>query len=126
MKVKFRVYVEEEGRHLVGDGKITLLEAVDRLGSVNLASKEFGLSYPHAWRYIHELEEVFGINLVETKVGGRGGGGAKLSVFAKQLVSEYNKFRKPVSEIIEKRFDETLKLFLMNSKKQRSGRELKK
>lgn len=122
MKVKLRVYVEEEGRHLVGDGKIKLLEAVDKLGSVNLASKEFGLSYPHAWRYIHELEEVFGRDMVETKVGGKGGGGAVLTEFAKELVSEYNKFREPVSGIIDKRFNETLKDFLIKSKTNESDK----
>ena len=116
MKVKCRIYVAENGKHLVGDGKIKLLEAVDRLGSVNLASKEFGLSYPHAWKYIHELEETFGEKMVDTQIGGKGGGGATLTEFAKQLIKKYNKFRKPLDEIIEKQFEEFFKKFLESVK----------
>jgi molybdate transport system regulatory protein len=116
MKVKCRIYISENDKHLVGDGKIRLLEAVDRLGSVNLASKEFGLSYPHAWRYIHELEESFGENMVRTQIGGKGGGGAALTEFAKQLVEEYNKFRNPLDEVIERQFEENFKHFLTLAK----------
>lgn len=116
MKVKCRIYIAEEDKHLVGDGKIRLLEAVDRLGSVNLASKEFGLSYPHAWRYIHELEEAFGIKMVDAQTGGKGGGGATLTKFAKELVIEYNKFREPLDVIIEKHFEESFKRFLISAK----------
>ena len=75
MKVKCRICVTENSKHITGDGRIKLLEAIDSTGSVNLASKEFGLSYPHAWRYIHELEEAFGKKMVNTKIGGKGGGG---------------------------------------------------
>jgi molybdate transport system regulatory protein len=116
MKVKCRIYIAEGDKHIVGDGKIRLLEAVDRLGSVNLASKEFGLSYPHAWRYIHELEESFERKMVETKIGGKGGGGAVLTEFAKELVSEYNKFREPLDGIIEKHFGKSFKNFLSRAK----------
>ncbi|ODS35934.1 MAG: hypothetical protein A7316_10525 [Candidatus Altiarchaeales archaeon WOR_SM1_86-2] len=116
MKIKCRICIMEEDRHMVGDGKIKLLEAVDKLGSVNLASKEFGLSYPHAWRYIHEVEEAFGRKLVNTWTGGERGGGTMLTDFAKQLIEEYNKFRNPLDDVIEKRFEETFKKFLDSSK----------
>ena len=115
MKLKCRIGVAKtEGKRKigVGDGRIKLLEAIDRHGSVNLASKEFGLSYPHAWRYIHEIEEIFGKKLVNTRIGGKSGGGTELTDFAKELIEEYNKFRKPLNEVIEKQFQETFKKFL--------------
>ncbi|ODS39043.1 MAG: hypothetical protein A7316_00795 [Candidatus Altiarchaeales archaeon WOR_SM1_86-2] len=115
MKLKCRIGVAKTGGKRtigVGDGRIKLLEAVDRMGSVNSASKEFGLSYPHAWRYIREVEEIFGKKLVNTKIGGRGGGSTTLTGFAKELIEEYNRFRKPLNEVIEKQFQETFKKFL--------------
>ena len=115
MKLKCRIGIAKtEGKRKfgVGDGRIKLLEAINRRGSVNLASKEFGLSYPHAWRYIREVEEIFGKKLVNTKTGGEGGGGTELTDFAKELIEEYNKFRKPLNEVIDKQFQETFKKFL--------------
>ena len=115
MKLKCRIGVSKtEGKRTigVGDGRIKLLEAVDRMGSVNLASKEFGLSYPHAWRYVHEVEKIFGKKLVNTKIGGKGGGGTELTEFAKELIGEYNKFRKPLDKVVKKQFEKTFKKFL--------------
>ncbi|ODS34911.1 hypothetical protein BEH94_11550 [Candidatus Altiarchaeales archaeon WOR_SM1_SCG] len=112
MKLKCRICVREKDKSVVGDGRIKLLEVVGRLGSVNLAAKEFGLSYPHAWRYIHEVEDFFGEKIVTTHIGGKGGGGTELTGFAKQLIEEYNKFRKPLDEIVERQFVETFKKFL--------------
>ncbi|PKP58758.1 MAG: molybdenum-binding protein [Candidatus Altiarchaeales archaeon HGW-Altiarchaeales-2] len=78
MEIKSKLYVVEGEKHIIGDGKIELLEAIERCGSVNNAAKDFGSSYPHAWRYIHEIEETFNKKVVNTKTGGKRGGGSNL------------------------------------------------
>jgi len=60
-----------------------LLAAIDRLGSVNAASRELKMSYRYALKRITIAEERLGRSLVERAIGGKGGGGAKLTPFGR-------------------------------------------
>ncbi|MBZ5514286.1 MAG: LysR family transcriptional regulator, partial [Acidobacteriia bacterium] len=60
-------------------GKAALLQAVDRLGSIQQAADEFGMSYRHAWGAIRRIENRAGFKIVDTKLGGKEGGGARLT-----------------------------------------------
>lgn len=86
------------------EGRRMLLEAVDRLGSLNAAAKELGMSYRAAWGKIKATEEALGLKLLDVTTGGKGGGGAKLTHEARELVSSYSKYAKKMSSIAEKEF----------------------
>jgi molybdate transport system regulatory protein len=43
----------DDGRAL-GPGKIRLLEAIDKTGSISKASRELGMSYARAWRLVDD------------------------------------------------------------------------
>ena len=60
------------------EGRRMLLEAVDRLGSLNAAAKELGMSYRAAWGKIKATEKALGLKLLDVTTGGKGGGGAKV------------------------------------------------
>ncbi len=109
MEIKSKLYIVEGEKHIIGDGKIKLLEAIEKYGSVNKAAKEFGLSYPHAWRYVHEIEEVFNKKIVNTKTGGKRGGGSNLTDCGKKLIFEYNKCRILVDKETEMHFEPFMK-----------------
>ncbi len=87
------------------EGRRMLLEAVDRLGSLNAAAKELGMSYRAAWGKIKATEEALGLKLLDVTTGGKGGGGAKLTQEARELVSLYNTYTKKMSLIAEKEFN---------------------
>ncbi len=91
------------------EGRRMLLEAVDRLGSLNAAAKELGMSYRAAWGKIKATEEALGLKLLDVTTGGKGGGGAKLTHEARELVSSYSKYVKKMSSIAEKEFKLTFK-----------------
>jgi molybdate transport system regulatory protein len=76
------------GRAL-GPGKIRLLEAIDKTGSISEASRELGMSYPRAWRLVDDLKSSFRGALVKPQRGGASGGGAALAPFGKKLVKLY-------------------------------------
>src|SRR5512147_471754 len=74
MKVKAKFWIENKGEVVAGGGKIALLLAVDRLGSIQQAAEEFEMSYRHAWGAIKKIEQRAGFRIVDTRPGGREGG----------------------------------------------------
>ena len=74
MEIKAKFWIENKGQVVMGGGKIALLKAVDRLGSIQQAADEFGMSYRHAWGSIKKVEQRAGSRIVDTKLGGRAGG----------------------------------------------------
>jgi len=104
MNIRARIWVEENGENLFGDGKIALLETIDKHGSLNKAVKEFGMSYLHAEKKIRSLEARLDMKLIITSIGGKGGGGTQLTEDAKNLVNTYNRFRSSVDSLMEREF----------------------
>jgi molybdate transport system regulatory protein len=76
------------GRRL-GPGKIALLEAIGRTGSIAAAGRQFGMAYRRAWLLTDELNQMFKDPLIAAKGGGRRGGGAVLTELGERVVSLY-------------------------------------
>lgn len=104
MKVKFKVWFEKNGAVAFAEGRRMLLEAVDRLGSLNAAAKELGMSYRAAWGKIKTTEKALGIKLLEVTTGGKGGGGATLTSDAKELIRKYQEYTDRITSLMEKEF----------------------
>lgn len=73
----------------LGPGKVHLLEMVAEHGSIAGAGRALGMSYRRAWTLVETMNAGFGQPLVESQVGGRAGGGAKLSAFGADVVAHY-------------------------------------
>jgi molybdate transport system regulatory protein len=78
----------DTGRRL-GPGKIALLEAISRTGSISAAGRQFGMAYRRAWLLTDELNRTFKEPLIAAKGGGRKGGGAVLTELGEKVVSLY-------------------------------------
>ena len=109
MQVKSKVWIEAGGEVLAGDGKINLLERIEETGSIQKAAGEIGMSYRHAWGFLQKMEKRGGIKLVVTQIGGREGGGAKLTPQGKDFLRRYSAFREGLDEYIEERFRRAFK-----------------
>jgi molybdate transport system regulatory protein len=79
-----------EGRRL-GPGKVLLLEAVDEHGSISAAGRAIGMSYKRAWDLIDEMNQIFAGPVVDSKSGGKQGGGATLTELGNRVVTTYRK-----------------------------------
>ena len=86
MEIRAKFWIENKGEVVLGGGKTALLGAVDRLGSIQAAADEFGMSYRHAWGAIKKIEKRAGFKIVDTKLGGKEGGGAQLTQQGKTFV----------------------------------------
>ena len=73
----------------VGPGKVSLLEAIGREGSLSVAARSIGLSYRRAWNLLTDLNRSFANPVVATAVGGASGGGARVTDFGRSLIAEF-------------------------------------
>lgn len=82
----------------LGPGKISLLEAIRRQGSIARAGRDFSMSYRRAWLLVDELNRMFAEPLVETRGGGQGGGGAALTPEGERIVALYRTIERRTRE----------------------------
>jgi molybdate transport system regulatory protein len=87
LTVRFRV--DFGAQCSVGIGKIELLEAIRRTGSLSQAARSLGMSYRRAWLLMADLNASFDRPVVDTMTGGAHGGGAVLTDFGGQLIAGY-------------------------------------
>lgn len=87
--VRFRVDLSRNCS--IGIGKIELLEAIVRTGSISKAAREIGMSYRRAWLLVEDMKVNLDEPVVESNTGGAQGGGASVTAFGKQLIASYRK-----------------------------------
>ena len=68
------------------DKRIQILQMVGQHGSISQAARAAGVSYKAAWQAIHTLTNLAGEPLVDSSVGGAGGGGARLTPAGQRLL----------------------------------------
>jgi molybdate transport system regulatory protein len=73
----------------IGPGKIRLLEAIKRTGSISQAGRTLGMSYRRAWLLIDDMNQCFRHAVVSARPGGSQGGGAVLTEFGAELARDY-------------------------------------
>jgi len=109
MKAKSKVWIARKGEVVVGDGKVSLLKMIGETGSIQKAADKMGMSYRHAWGVVQKIEKRSGIKFLATKIGGREGGGARLTLKGEVFLKKYAFFRKGIDEFIEKKFQAAFK-----------------
>ncbi len=70
----------------LGPGKVALLEAIERMGSISQAAREIKLSYKRAWDMVDTMNQCFKEPLVLSSTGGKGGGGAQLTPLGIKMI----------------------------------------
>lgn len=73
----------------IGPGKVALLEAIGREGSISAAGRALGMSYKRAWALVDALNQLAGSPVVQASSGGSGGGRAELTPAGQALVADY-------------------------------------
>lgn len=90
VSVRSKVWLEDqEGRIIFGLGRMRILKAIDRCGSLNAAAKDLKMSYRAVWGKIKVTEEALGQPLLVKNQGGSAGGGSTLTPYAHTLMERY-------------------------------------
>ena len=98
-RIFLRVDLEPQGR--IGPGKIALLEAIGRAGSISAAGRALGMSYRRAWLLVDELNRLLGAPVVTTQLGGSHGGGASLTPLGRDLVARFRALEQAAQSLVQ-------------------------
>ena len=86
---RLRIRVDLSPDCSIGPGKVALLEAIAREGSLSVAARTIDMSYRRAWNLLDDLNQSFAEAVVSTATGGVQGGGAQLTDFGRELVKAF-------------------------------------
>ena len=84
----------EKKEKAFGPGIAALLEGVETHGSLRKSAALMNMSYSKAWTVLHGCEAQLGFALLNSRIGGRCGGGAELTEEGKGLLENYRAFEK--------------------------------
>ena len=110
LKMTVRLYTDDY-EHCFGPGIATLLDRVQEHHSLRSAAASMGMAYSKAWRIIRTAESVFGCKMLDSTIGGRGGGGAHLTPEALRLLQAYRAYAADVEQYARSRFDEAFSFY---------------
>ena len=97
-----RLSIEAEAGVAFSDTRIRLLEAIDRLGSINQAAKAVPLSYKAAWDAIDTMNNLAPEPLVLRVSGGRQGGGSALTDYGRRVIALYRALEVETQSALER------------------------
>ena len=105
--VKSKIWiVDQAGDVVFGPGRLRILEAVERDGSIHSASPALRMSYRAVWGKIKATEDRLGQSLVKRKTGGPKGGGSELTPFGKAVLERYREMQEKINKAADKIFDD--------------------
>src|SRR5437870_8948599 len=90
-RVQFRLRITSGDDIAVGPGKVDLLEAMAKTGSITAAARELGMSYRRAWLLVDTMNRCFAEPVVEAEAGGKRGGGTRLTRLGGAVVRHYRR-----------------------------------
>jgi molybdate transport system regulatory protein len=102
--VRTKIWIEDRsGKVAFGLGRFRILEAIGRLGSMNLAAAELSMSYRSVWCRIRESEDRIGKKLVVRK-----GKGSTLTSFAVDLMEQFVELNRKLQKEADEMFGNLL------------------
>ncbi|MFH0994750.1 MAG: LysR family transcriptional regulator [Pseudomonadota bacterium] len=96
--IRSKIWFEDgSGEVIFGLGRLKMLEAIARNGSIQAAAKELKMSYRALWGRITATENRMGRQLLTRSIGGAAGGGSQLTPFAKILLENFRDIHRHIA-----------------------------
>jgi molybdate transport system regulatory protein len=106
--VRSKIWIEDgKGAVIFGLGRFRILEAIQRLGSMQAAAKELHMSYRAVWMRLRTSEERIGKALIV-----RNGKGSQLTPFARSLMKQFKRLQSIVQKETDEVYDSLINDFL--------------
>ena len=97
-EIRSKIWIEDKrGKVVFGLGRLRILEAVNRLGSLQVAARELKMSYRAIWSRIRASERLIGKSLLVSD-----NRGSRLTPLAITLLKQFRR----IQVIVEKESDE--------------------
>jgi molybdate transport system regulatory protein len=88
-EIRLTVRIDFGSDRALGPGKIRLLEAIGKTGSISQGGRSLDMSYRRAWLLVDDMNHCFREPVVTAQPGGAQGGGAALTPFGHELIEKY-------------------------------------
>jgi molybdate transport system regulatory protein len=97
MEIRYKIWIEKNGKVVFGRGRDNILQAIDKQRSLSAAAKKLEMSYRAAWGRLKASEERMGMNLVETGAGDKS---MQLTPQARAVIDRFEKLEKDVEKLL--------------------------
>lgn len=108
--LRFRMRITNGDLIAIGPGKIALLEALERTGSITAAAKSLDMSYRRAWLLLDEMNRSLQQPAVESAKGGVSGGGSVLTDSGRKLIALYRRIEQEAAVACQRDIRELMRL----------------
>ena len=89
----------------LGPGKIELIDAIEKAGSISGAAKLMNMSYRRAWNLVDSINHDFTEEIIITSAGGKGGGGAVVTELGLEIITRYRQLESNALESVREELD---------------------
>ena len=113
MEIKYKIWIEEKGKVIVGRGRDNILKAVEKQHSLNAAAKELGMSYRAAWGRLKASEERMDKKLVNSGVREKS---LQITPQARAIIERFEKLEQDVENLLHTADQDFKKLFKNNER----------
>lgn len=96
-----RLWVTKDNQNFLGRGRISLLEYIQKTGSIHAAAKEMKMSYKTAWDAIDAMNNLSDDPLVIRVSGGKGGGGTRLTPKGEEIIEAFHNLESKHQQFLE-------------------------
>jgi molybdate transport system regulatory protein len=96
-RAQFRLRIRRGADIALGPGKVDLLEAIARRGSISAAARSLRMSYRRAWLLVDTMNRCFKRPVVAAEIGGKRGGGARLTAAGAEVARRYRRIEQQAS-----------------------------
>jgi molybdate transport system regulatory protein len=98
MEIKYKIWIEKDGKVIFGKGRDDILKAVEDRKSLNAAVKKLEMSYRAAWGRLKASEERMGIKLVEAGPKDRS---IQLTAEARAIIERFEILERDVEALLQ-------------------------
>ncbi len=89
IEIRAKAWITAGNETFLAYGRVMLLEKIRESGSISAAARSIGMSYRRAWWHVETMNRLAARPLVKTAVGGKGGGGTRLTAEGEEAVRVY-------------------------------------
>lgn len=105
LSIKSKIWIEDQdGKVVFGSGRLYILDAVERHGSLHAAADELKMSYRAAWGKITSTEKRLGVSLLSRKPDGSKRSGSELTPLARRIVEKFRTLHRLIVEASDELF----------------------
>lgn len=102
LKVRNRIWIEGSEGTFLGNGRIQLLDAIHKTGSIKQAAKDLKMSYRKAWSLLESMNRQAREAYIVKSTGGEGGGGTVVTEAGLKAIKQFRELDRKCQEFLDR------------------------